>query len=111
MLLDRLQLRIDDCAAVERADRQRDRQRFDQKAQPDGGPAGNDSETDAGRVQRAHGVLGAVGEGLVLGQQRAVAIGNNKCNAGHWETRLSWRMMSSTMISTGASIDTVMGRS
>src|SRR5882757_8037999 len=106
MLFDRLQLRIDDRAAVERADRQRDRQRLDQKTHPVRGPAGNDGESDAGLVQRAHGIPGAVSENLVLGQQRAVAIGNNKCNAGHWETRFSWRMMSSTMASTVASIDT-----
>ena len=57
MLLDRLQLRIDDRAAVEGADRQRERQRLDQKPHADGRAAGGDGEADAGLVQLLHRAL------------------------------------------------------
>ena len=119
MLFDRIQLRIDDRAAVEGADRKRDLQRLDQKSHADGRPAGGDGEADAGCMQPPHRGLGAFGQGLVLGQQGAVDIGDDEGDAGHERflrdrslaagLSFSWRTMSSTMASTEASIDTVTG--
>src|SRR5882724_12659988 len=111
MLFDRLELRVDDGAAVERADRECDRQRLDQKSHADGRPAGDDGETYAGLVQLTDRALVALRQHLVLGQQGAVDIGNNERNAGHGATSSSWRTMSSTIPSTDASIETVTGRS
>ncbi len=74
MLFDRIQFGIDDRAAVEGPDRQHDRERLDQKPHADGRTAGGDGETDAGIVQPPPRGFGAVGQGLVLGQQRAVDI-------------------------------------
>ena len=89
MLLDRLELGVDDRAAVEGADGQRDRKRLDQKAHADGRPAGDDGEADAGVVQFAHGRLGAIGQNFVLRQQGAVDVGNHKRDTGHWGTRFN----------------------
>ena len=89
MLLDRPELVVDDRAAVEGADGQRDRKRLDQKAHPDSRPAGDDSEADTGLVQLAYGRLRAVGQNFVLRQQGAVDVGDNKRNAGHWGTRFN----------------------
>src|SRR5260221_7381917 len=111
MLLDRLKLRIDDRAAVERADRECDLQRFDQKTHADGRPAGDDGEADPGLVQLANRALVALRQHLVLGQQGAVDIGNNERDAGHGATSSSWRTISFTIPSTDASIETVTGRS
>ena len=63
--------------------------------------------------------LARVGQDFVLGQQRAVDIGDDERDAGHGRflragalsegASLRSAMMSSTMASTGASIDTVTG--
>ena len=53
----------------------------------------------------------AIGQDLVLGQQRAVDIGNDEGDTGHEAASFNWWIMSSTIGSTGASIDTVIGRS
>ena len=82
-------LRIDDRAAVEGSDRERDRERLDQEAHADGRTAGDDGEADAGLMQLAHRALGGVGQGLVFRQQRAVDVGDDKRDAGHWGTRFS----------------------
>ncbi len=115
VLFDRLQLRIDNRTAVEGADRQVDRQRFDQEVHADGRAAGDDGEADPCRAQLAHRGFRVRGKQLVLGHERAVDIGNNKGNAGHnaghGRSSFNWLTMSSTMVSTDASIDTVMGRS
>ena len=89
MLLDRLEPGVDDRTAVEGADGKHDRKRLDQKAHADGRPAGDDGEADAGLVQSAHGCLCAIGQNLVLRQQGAVDVGNNKRDAGHWGTRFN----------------------
>ena len=89
MLLDRLERGVDDRAAIEGADGERDRKRLDQKAHADGRPAGDDAEADAGRMQPAHRCLCAIGQNLVLCQQGAVDVGDNKRNTGHWGTRFN----------------------
>src|SRR6476660_8518364 len=117
MLFDHLELRIDDAAAVEGPDRQRDGKRLDQKPHADGRTAGGDGEVDTGFVQAPYRGLGSVGQRLVFCQQRAVDIGNHKRNRGHERLpatvaaapRPSWRMMSLTTVSTDPSIDTVTG--
>ena len=78
MLLDRIHLGIDDRGAVERADRQPQRQRLDQEAHADRGPAGGDGEADAGLVQPLHRGPRTLGQRLVLGQQRAVDVGDHQ---------------------------------
>jgi len=78
MLLDRIHLGIDDRGAVERADRQPERQRLDQEAHADRGAARGDGESDAGLVQPLHSGFGAVGQRLVLGQQRTVDVGDHE---------------------------------
>src|SRR5439155_20933651 len=108
MLFDHVWLRIDDAAAVEGPDRQRDRKRLDQKPHADGRTAGGNGKADAGIVQPPYRGLGAIGQGLVLGQERAVDIGHDERNAGHERfpasvpaaPRPSWRRMSLTMVST-----------
>src|SRR5262245_48717818 len=107
VLLDRLQLRVDDRAAVERAKRQRQRQRLDQEIHADGGAAGHDGEADTRRAQPADRSPGCVGQTLVLGDQRAVDVGNDEPYAGHAGSSFSLLMMSSTMASTEPSIETV----
>src|SRR6266436_3686153 len=119
MLFDHLELRIDDAAAVEGPDRQRDRKRLDQKPHADGRTAGGDGKADAGIVQPLYRGPGAVGQRLVFCQQRAVDVRYDNGDAGHeWfllkaplsaGLGLSWRMISSTIVSTEASIDTVTG--
>ncbi|MGC0393332.1 hypothetical protein ABIF91_005718 [Bradyrhizobium sp. USDA 241] len=78
VLLDRPHLGIDDRGAVERADRQPQRQRLDQEAHADRGAAGGDGEADAGLVQPLHRASRALGQRLVLGQQRAVDVGDHE---------------------------------
>src|SRR6185437_12065936 len=121
MLLDRIHVGIDDRTAVEGADRQFDLQGLDQKVHADGRPARDNGESDFRLMQALDCGDRAIGQGLVFGQQRAVDVGNHHRNAGHvrfpcriplsaW-FKFSWRTMSSTMLSAGASIDTVIGRS
>ena len=60
---------------------------------------------------RRTAALARVGQGLVLGQERAVDVGNDERDAGHERflrgaslaagSSFSWRTMSSTMASTG----------
>ena len=83
MCFDRVQLWIDDRTSIEGPDRQRDREPFDQKPHADGGPAGDDGETDICRVQFAHRGLGRLGDALVPRQQRAVDIGHHQLDFGH----------------------------
>ena len=119
MLFDHLELRIDDAAAVEGPDRQRDGKRLDQEPHAEGRTAGGDGEADAGLVQPPYRGPGAVGQRLVFCQQRAVDIGNHQRDKGHERflpeaplsagLSLSWRRMSLTTVSTGPSIDTVTG--
>ena len=118
MLLDRLQLRIDDRTAVERPDRKRDAERLDQKPHADRRPAAGDGKTDAGIVQPLHRALRAIGQTLVVGHQGAVDVGDHQRDAVHDcflspELRpavvaCSLLTISSTIVSTGASIDTSM---
>ena len=42
-------------------------------------------------------------------KQRAVDVGHHECDTGHAGLSFNWRMMSSTIRSTGASIETVTG--
>src|SRR5689334_9418298 len=107
VLLDRPHPGIDDGAAVEGAERQRERERFDQKFHADGWPAGDDGEADAGRTQFLHGVACGLRHALVGGDQRAVDVGDNELDAGHAVLSLSCRTISSTIASTDASIETV----
>src|ERR1700678_3986282 len=119
MLFDRVQLCIDDRTAVEGPDRQRDLKRLDQKSHANRRTAGSDGEADAARLQAPHRALGAFGQDLVFGQEGAVDIRDDEGDAGHDRflllaslsagLSLSPRTMSSTMVSTGASIDTVTG--
>jgi hypothetical protein len=67
MLFDRSQPGVDDRAAVERADRQCNLKRLDQKAHADGRSAGDDGETDTGLVQLANRTLVALRQHLVFG--------------------------------------------
>jgi hypothetical protein len=83
MLLDRIQLGIDDRTAVEGADRQGDLKRLDQKPHADGRAARGDGEADAALVQFANRGLRGFGQGLVLGQQRAIHIRYDEGDAGH----------------------------
>ncbi len=78
VLLDRMHLGIDDRGAVERTDRQPERQRLDQEPHADRGAAGGDGEADAGLVQPLHRGLRALRQRLVLGQQRAVDVGDDQ---------------------------------
>src|SRR5580692_668376 len=119
MLFDRLAVRIGDRTAVERSERQCKPQRIDQESHADGRAAGDDGEGDAAVFELAHRACGLVGDDLVLGQQRAVDIGNHKRDAGHEAVlpgvarpiggRASLPTISSTILSTGASIDTMTG--
>src|SRR5690349_813085 len=106
MLLDRPQLRIDDRRAVEGADRQRQRQRLDEKFHAEGGTAGDDGEANSGRAQLLDRGLGGIGQPLVMGDQRAVDVGDNEFDAGHAGSSFSFAMMSSTISSTSPSMET-----
>src|SRR6476659_5494787 len=119
MLLDRLHLGIDNRTSIEGADRQRDVEWLRQKPHPDDRAARDDGEGDASVVQPLHRPSRAIGKCFVLCQKRAVDIGHNKRDPAHARClrglslpagpSLSWRMMSSTIASTEASIDTVTG--
>ena len=74
---------IDDRAAVEGAEGQGDRKRLDQKSHADGRAAGDDGKTDAGFAQPPHRIPGSIGQRLVLGNQRAVDVGDNELDTGH----------------------------
>src|SRR5262249_28181239 len=77
------------------------------KIHADGGPAGDDGEADISRAQLLDRRFGCVGQALVLGDQRAIDVGNDEFYAGHAGSSFSLPMMSATMVSTGASIETV----
>src|SRR6202030_2207734 len=119
LLFDRVQLCIDDRTAVEGPDRHDDLKRSDQKPHADGRTAGSNGEADAALLQTPKRALRAFGQDLVLGQQGAVDIRDDEGDTGHDRFlplaslsagfSLSPRIMSSTIASTGALIDTVRG--
>ena len=90
MLFDRIHLRIDDRAAVEGADRQLELKRRDQKIHADGRAAGDDGEADPGVMKPPRRRFRRIGQCLVLGQQRAIDVGNHQRDAGHVRFLLGW---------------------
>ena len=97
-------------AAVEGADRQRDRQRLDQKPHADGRAARGDREADAGVVQLPHRALAR--SVRILSLVRSVPSTSETTSAMRVMGRSVLTVgatMLSTIASTGASIETVTG--
>src|SRR5579872_7277972 len=112
MLFDRIQSGIGDATAVEGAERKCEPQGLDENPHTDGRPARRDGETDAGVAKLHDRGLGCLGQSLVPGEKRAVDIGHHERNFVHARFPSpcpypSWRTISSTIASTGASIETV----
>ena len=78
--LDDREIGIDEHAAVEAGDGALQRERLDQHAHAARRPAAGDGEHDAGIVQRTRRRLRRLGQHLVLGDQRAVHVRQQKAD-------------------------------
>ena len=82
-LVEDLQRRRDDRAAIESGNRDRDAERIDQHAQPEGRTAAHDREADAARMQRGHRRARALRHAFLRRHQRAVDIRDHQRDTSH----------------------------
>ena len=87
VLLDDVEVRLDDEAAVEPRERRLDRERLDEHLHPPRRAPARDREVDARLVERVDGVDRARGEGLVRAHERPVHVRQDELDLGHLSAR------------------------